>query len=161
MYRNESLMDLAHFTGINLKLFDKKYPMQIEALINKIGFSISQRNITQSSHIQLSTKTIIVKSSEHPFRKRYIVAHELGHYVKNHIIDEDCKSENIQQKIDVNTEQEANEFAVELLMPKYKVSKMFDKYSENNVIERLSLFFAVSESAIRHRLVNLGLNDVI
>jgi Zn-dependent peptidase ImmA (M78 family) len=118
---------------------------------------------------------ILVNNNDSPRRKRFTVAHEMGHFLsyengshsKAYIDNQpdgilkdraimlrsatmplEALSENAK-----NAELEANEIAAELLMPQDGVSKMFDE--EKNV-EEMADFFVVSESAMTMRLLNLG-----
>lgn len=117
---------------------------------------------------------IFIEEKEHPNRKRFTFAHELGHYFlhkdelqKNdgYFIDTDSTfslfrsyaSEQI-EKVDIKKkimEAEANCFAAELLMPKELVEKAYPELNYN--IKELASFFRVSEQAMTFRLFNLSL----
>ena len=97
-------------------------------------------------------------------RKRFTIAHELGHYFLNHINN---KGEFVDLHRDVlavksKEEQEANEFAGCLLMPEKKLVEKFDQLRKLNfgtgMIEmELSRIFKVSQSAMNVRLKRLNL----
>lgn len=98
-----------------------------------------------------------ISEKEHEYRKRFTLAHELGHYFL-HI--ELLKSEEmyIEQNIlfrswiHSDQEQEANMFAAEYLMPESKVRELYERYW---VIEILAWYFNVSNLAMAYRIDNL------
>lgn len=119
--------------------------------------------------------SILIEQSDHPNRKRFTFAHELGHFFLHKdklkwdhkiFIDTDNNyslfrrnSVHVRDE-DKPLEAEANYFAAELLMPKDVVEKA---YNEIWSIEILSNVFRVSIEAMTYRLSNLGLlqnNDV-
>lgn len=97
-------------------------------------------------------------------RKRFTIAHELGHYFLNHL---DNKGEYVDLHRDTNNskkidERNADAFAAALLMEKSKVEKNFEVlkkcgYSINTIISELSELFIVSRQAMEIRLNKLGL----
>lgn len=105
-----------------------------------------------------------LNASEHNLRKRFTLAHELGHFClhyeeKDTFLDEviafNRSPETNQQEI------EANQFAANLLMPEAFITsevktRFSSKISERNVSE-LANVFKVSEIAMTYRLVNMRL----
>jgi Zn-dependent peptidase ImmA (M78 family) len=107
--------------------------------------------------------TIYVNSFEPINRKRFTVAHELGHYFLNHLSDND---KIIHRRTDFFSldikEIEANAFAAALLMEQFKVKDLYNKLTYigvpiENIIVKLSDVFKVSRAAVKIRLKNLGL----
>ena len=101
-------------------------------------------------------------------RKRFTLAHELGHYFlhreyltqKWHFIDDDNTLYNKPWYRDLtdeikNMEEEANFFAAEILMPENVVR---EAYSKNDNLNDLADFFSVSTEAMFYRLKNLSLS---
>jgi Zn-dependent peptidase ImmA (M78 family) len=73
--------------------------------------------------------TIRVPPDEHPKRKRFSIAHELGHFKLNHLkgtIQKVCSKKDMESWHQPDVETEANFFASELLMPKKLVVGMCD-----------------------------------
>ena len=113
---------------------------------------------------------IFIDSRKHKNRQRFTFAHELWHYFlhsdilneKKSIVDKDNfylfrddvyknLSDDIKQM-----EEEANEFAWNLLIPEAKVLELWEK-SKN--IWLLAEAFDVSMSAMSYRIYNLNLSD--
>jgi Zn-dependent peptidase ImmA (M78 family) len=97
-----------------------------------------------------------VNKLHHKNRKRYTLAHELGHYIlhkdKNvDIVDTTFFRNNKTDSI----EYMANEFAAKLLMPEDKVRDFVDNQGIKNIGE-LAEKFEVSASAMKYRVVSLG-----
>ncbi len=104
--------------------------------------------------------------SESINRKRFTIAHELGHYVlhrdsKPLFVD---KNEKIMYRnLDSSTgeirkEREANAFAASLLMPKVFIQTTINSAPKNtnDIVSYLADKFKVSEQAMNFRLANLG-----
>lgn len=101
-----------------------------------------------SAFIELESK-IVEFNDKHPVvRKRFSVAHEIGHLILGHSIKNDIFSYSTKDA----TEVEANIFASELLMP-YDWLKRDLKESGVN-IENLSKKYWVSKEALGWRLAN-------
>lgn len=107
---------------------------------------------------------IYVQRSDHPRRKRFTVAHELGHMVKRqkdeNYFDDDIAT--VDKRDDLATkgvdpgEMYANAFAAALLMPRGVMEVMVDNdFSARHMAAVLS----VSLAAVSNRLKNLGLED--
>ena len=97
-----------------------------------------------------------VNKLHHKNRKRYTLAHELGHYIlhkeKNiDIVDTTFFRNNETDSI----EYMANEFAAKLLMPEDKVRYFVDVQKVKNIGE-LAAKFEVSASAMKYRIISLG-----
>ena len=111
-------------------------------------------------------RTIYVNSSEPSRRKRFTIAHELGHYFLGHLEE---GSKTIHRKNDFfskdKPELEANAFSAALLMNQYKVKELYKKLNyigvpQELIIEHMASTFKVSKSAVSIRLKELNLiND--
>lgn len=98
--------------------------------------------------------------SESRERQRFTIAHEIGHFASGHLTDgkvmfRDTK-EVFTKRVYDPQEAEANRFAAELLMPEALVKSAIQSDGIRTV-QQLAGRFLVSESAMRWRLVNLGL----
>ncbi len=99
---------------------------------------------------------IYVDKNQAPYRRRFSIAHEIGHFALNHL---ETKELDILFRDDLSSngscpeEIAANAFAAELLMPENLIKYI---YNENNSVLKTAIAFAVSEQAVRFRLKNLG-----
>lgn len=96
--------------------------------------------------IQMPQITGIMYNSTHSqHRQRYTVAHELGHFMMNHILTATYK-EVVNLKNKLKIEKEANIFAAELLMPKEMIKNALK--SRKYTAKELATLFDVSEEAM-------------
>lgn len=112
-----------------------------------------------------SAGIIYVNASHSDNRKRFSIAHELGHYFLSHCdgihIDKIHRDDNSSSGMFPN-EIEANNFAAELLMPRthveVEVEKLLNQGTVNKeeIIAALSGAFQVSRDAISNRFNSLG-----
>lgn len=108
-------------------------------------------------------------------RKRFTIAHELGHYIlhgdssskEEVFVDKDFiikyrNNVNSYNKVEIKQENEANAFAAALLMPKFLIEEEFrnndfSNLSEPDLIKYLAKKFEVSVLAMTYRLSNLNI----
>ncbi len=116
--------------------------------------------------------TMLINANDHAFRKRFTIAHELGHYVLDHYTDE---ADHTDQHIDLYRtgiepvgateppavrpasrpeEVQANIFASALLMP---ADLLRQSFKETDDVDRLARIFQVSAEAMGIKLGRLGL----
>lgn len=150
------------------------YPVDIVNLCNKNGITVFEEYlpthvsgfiIIQSQILKKynTNKLIVVNLLDAPSRRRFTIAHELGHYVlhRQHDVEMYAHRDAGQNN---SIEREANIFASNVLMPKYLVQKELDNisfdYWESSydafLIYKISNAFAVSEAAARVRLNELN-----
>ena len=101
---------------------------------------------------------IRVNIKHHPNRRRYTIAHELGHYCLHKHQEKFFECESFFRGRDrTRTETQANRFADELLMPK----KVFQRFLNANItdVETLAQRFGVSTLALRIRAKELGYRE--
>lgn len=102
--------------------------------------------------------TIYLSESDHPNRKRFTCAHEIGHFVKHR--DDADAFEYIDWRDGASSmgvdedERYANAFAAALLMPEKHVRRLRGEGMGEVAMART---FGVSEAAMVNRLKNLGL----
>lgn len=112
-----------------------------------------------------------VNRKHHENRRRFTIAHEIGHYFLHEYegVHFDGKNTGLQMYLrdDVSStgldiqEREANLFAAQLLMPKRLLKKDISKIEEIHLlegdeIEKLAKKYKVSAAAMTYRLANLG-----
>jgi Zn-dependent peptidase ImmA (M78 family) len=149
-------------------------PIDVERIAVGMGLKVVgfpfQDDISGVLVIDETGATIGYNPSESNVRKRFSIAHELGHYVlhskKNTsetFLDKLLFRKNITMysSKEEAIEREANYFAANILMPANVVVNEVNKLSaakdDEDNIKILSKKFDVSVSAMTYRLVNLGI----
>lgn len=114
-------------------------------------------------------KVILVNKREDLFHLRFVIAHELAHYLFDFVGKSDCSETNIvfsepykKDQHETEKEKRANTFAAELMMPKdlfikqYNIAK--DK-SDNRIfiVMYLSRFFETSIDSIEKRIKEVSI----
>merc|ERR1711916_51690 len=134
--------------------------IDIKKIANELGFQVYG---TTFQNEDISGKVIhnneckeIYVADESFERQRFTIAHEIGHIILHHNIDEEIS------EVDYRTsdrqfnrkEFQANAFASALLMPKNEAIKVWEKVYD---IDDFADYFEVSKKAASIRLLNLGL----
>ena len=142
----------------------RKYITNVKGIAKQLGIEILPYSFSEDISglfFKKGDKLYLgVNSSHSEKRKRFTIAHEIGHFIlhSDEPLHYDVKeleslhfrSENIS---DLN-EIESNSFAAELLMPEELVRELIEKGVTS--VKKLSEKFNVSEEAMRYRLINLG-----
>ncbi|WP_186363415.1 ImmA/IrrE family metallo-endopeptidase [Rhizobium binxianense] len=150
--------------------FDSTGPVDPVAVANELGLKVYNATFDDEGIHGLIAKrpsntSIYVNVNDRPVRKRFTVAHELGHFVlhlaagEGEFIDTQDNFRTIQDPDtpwdDVRrAEWEANVFAAALLMPKEAVVRAWKEIADP---EGMAAFFQVSQQAMTFRLDSLGL----
>ena len=105
-------------------------------------------------HIPPGRPVIAVNSARPLCRRRFSIAHEIGHYILGHnsLLFSGSGGEGMIKR-DPKQERAANAFAAEFLMPKIALSREAHKYSLRGLARR----YMVSMQAMEIRLKELGL----
>jgi len=94
-----------------------------------------------------------------PYRQRFTVAHELGHYFLGHDLSDGLNRvdtiTNLSNPTD-KIETQANSFAAELLMPREFIEHILYEQQISD-IDKIADMLQVSRLALGYRLKNLGL----
>jgi Zn-dependent peptidase ImmA (M78 family) len=145
-------------------------PVDPVDLASKLGVTVHNAKFADDSLAGLIAKRgdnaqILVEQSDPPYRKRFSIAHELGHHFLHllqdgHIIDRRVDMFREKQPAAAsgsshrNQEIEANWFAAALLMPEDLVRL---HWAENPSVTVLARVFNVSEEAMGYRVDALDL----
>lgn len=149
-------------SNIKDQLDDEYYPLVgLDVMANKLGIKVHELDLTSISgslsgfitYDDPKTKLhpeIFIEKTMSPERKKFTLAHELGH----HFLHEGIKLrlDNLDYSLndkDTAEESEANYFAAALLMPKELVIKLLERRKS---IEEIAKYFQVSLSAARNRI---------
>lgn len=154
---------------------DFELPVNINQIIKEEGVELVNytfdEDISGVLVLNGSQSTIGVNQSHSEVRKRFTMAHELGHYILHR--DEGSsmfmdkvlyrKTSNNYSPKDEKLEREANFFAANLLMPKSVIDSYIEEnhvdFYEDSHIQKMAEEFGVSASAMTFRLINLGIVD--
>lgn len=141
---------------------DEYYPLvSLDVMAQKLGIKVYESDLTDITgslsgfitYDDPATKShprIYIEKSMSPERKKFTLAHELGHHflhegVKLRLDNLDYSLENK----DTTEESEANYFAASLLIPKELLLKLLD---QKKSVEEIADYFQVSLSAARNRV---------
>lgn len=157
----------------------KKPPVPIERLARLLDASIVYEHLdaeVSGALYRLPERVVIAVNKGHAAtRKRFTIAHELGHLVlhlgrplivdhlvRAHVNLRDHRSSLATEKEEI----EANAFAANLLMPKpfvhREIARLLARESASEqTIDDLATRFEVSPQAMDYRLTNLGLRSTL
>ncbi len=148
-------------------------PIPVEKISEECGLSVIRRNVESISGfiIRGEGKAVIGVNSSNPIvRQRFTIAHELGHYLIHPPGTNDVHIDSgfeIRFRDDLSSqgtdtsEQEANFFAAELLMPQQFIQSDLENAGKIDLengefLEGLAQRYEVSNQALLIRLANLG-----
>jgi Zn-dependent peptidase ImmA (M78 family) len=131
-------------------------PVPVEKIAQKFNLEIVEFPFHSeiSGLLKKERGVIGVNKGQHPYRRRFTIAHELGHFLLGHDMG---KEEIIDSSFDrpLPQEREANIFASVLLMPSEWAKSSAKKTGID--IEKLSKEYEVSKQAVAVRLLELNL----
>ena len=160
--QSEALKKLSErYKDAELQDIDGEFPVPIGKICERLGINASHIKLPDNISGKLKKDGdmyyIEVNEEHHPYRRRFTVAHELGHYLK-HKKYLDSQGEILERSDRIYTEEEnkreaeANKFAAELLMP----TKVFiKKHQKSGDLQELVDYFCVSKLAIEVRIASL------
>ena len=163
--KNNALRELRdRYSCPELERYDDEFPVDVGKVAQTLGIQLFGLDLPGdiSGKIYHKDNKICVELNkrEHPYRMRFTLAHELGHYLL-HKKELDKEGQILERSSytlnDKKMESQANQFAARLLMPSYKIKELFRNH---NMIPELSDYFQVSEIALGFRLMNMGISYV-
>ncbi|MBA5249938.1 MAG: ImmA/IrrE family metallo-endopeptidase [Gammaproteobacteria bacterium] len=143
-----------------IEKFHGEYPTPVVAIAEKLGISVVEKDFDNTDFYGEISKdddnkyTISINSKSDAPRIRNTVAHEIGHFVKHedffqeHNVISDVKlnfKKTGYDELELIQEDEANEFAIELLVPKKQAFKML---TEGKTIQEIAHTFIVPEATV-------------
>lgn len=145
--------------------------VNVRDILQKLGFQITEVNSPNISGELRNSKEILVNSGDVEYRKRFTMAHELGHALQGKEAAFRKSDSDGYSGVDKKDEIFANKFAAQLLMPRKLVVHYIDQYiSENglqparlnettvrDIKEYLSDKLNMSIQSINFRIENLNL----
>jgi hypothetical protein len=133
-------------------------PVPVEAIAEDLlGLRVAESESLEVSGMLLpAEREVWLNVTESPERRRFTLAHELGHWVCQVLEGRGapvmCRADEVGVGEGRALEREANVFAAELLMPEELVRERFDGTAATT-----APMFSVSEEAMAWRAYNLGL----
>lgn len=162
MIRSHLAREKAHNILSMYKIIDP--PVDVVKVSKLLGFKVVlfdfPETLSAVVKIEGTKKIIAVNKNKPEVRQRFSIAHELGHYLSGHdnfsheretFIDRDKKYLDPHHR----EEEEADEFAAELLMPEFMLKK--DVFENKLDAAELAKKYSVSEQAVWLQLINLKL----
>ena len=161
---NNLTQDIIDYYSIEIPITDMS-----DVVEKKMGGRIEETTRIEEladGSVEKAGDNFIIKVS--PFqseeRKRFTIAHELGHlflhmgYKTNQKIWDSQKERHYYRSGSSLIEYQANEFAAALLMPRKKYLEILDDYTENSIVDtpEVAEYFGVSVSAASNRGKFLG-----
>lgn len=142
-------------------------PVDPVVLANRLGIKVHNAKFSQEGVSGVIAKrgdyvSLLVNEADAPARKRFTIAHELGHHFLHLVrdgafVDKEVdlfRGEPGEEDARKQEEVQANQFAAALLMPEELVRTEFEAAPDLTAIARL---FNVSEAAMGFRLSQLRL----
>ena len=121
---------IANAIEIVSSFMDHRYPVDIESICKELGIKVKDnRSLDKDGYLicQNGKKIILVNSQiTNRHRKRFVIAHELGHFLLHRAQLYSCDNVSEAANQNVNNqeqEKEANAFASELLIPRDEINK--------------------------------------
>ena len=145
-----------------LQEFHKQAPISVVAIADKLGIKVYKTNdfddqisglIQKDEHHGGKSGYAIYTNGHHPItRRRFTIAHEIGHFVLHRdLIGDGITDDGLyRSRLRGGFESEANRFAANLLMPKKLVWEFIEQGVDT--VEELAEEFNVSKSAMSIRL---------
>lgn len=136
--------------------------IDLEAIAYHVNATVRYRPLDgcEARIVGTNTKAIItVKEDSHPRRKRFSIAHELGHWHHHRGKCLVCRAEDFAPRRQVSPEQTADRFAADLLLPSYlfRPLALSQKRLDFPSIRQLADEFDVSITATAIRMVETDL----
>lgn len=162
---NKTIIELQAQKILN-KFSIRQAPVPIEEIVAKLGIKMSYAPSEDYSGMLIRKKKsalMAINSNEPESRRRFSMAHELGHYIfgKEAVSVDYRNTEYIEKPAE---EKLVDLFAANLLMPKRILRMDFEKISGSFSSERLTELarkYKVSSEAMKYRLANLGLIELV
>jgi hypothetical protein len=140
---------------------DRELPVPVESIaVDLLGLCVDELPLDVSGLLLPAERQIYVNADEPPQRRRFTLAHELGHWVCQCLEGQTapvyCRAADVAPDTDRVLEREANIFAAELLMPEERVR---EEWGRAATFAELAVTFGVSAQAMAWRLYSFGLAE--
>lgn len=148
------------------KIFSPDIVTDVYSICNQLGIEITEAPIKADAYLECENGNsyIVLKESLNEERKKFTIAHELGHFCIPWHSDLifGCDIKEMDYKNDyAPRENEANLFAAELLMPTEEFRRNFTGKISYAMVSKLANIFGVSFQATLNRCIDLANEDCI
>lgn len=148
----------------------------IVKIAKSFDFKIYKKSLKESGDININgttfgkyghNKVILVNKHDELFHQRFVIAHELAHYLFDFLGNEEYENKNVifadtyqKDKHETLQEKRASTFAAEIMMPKdlfikqYNIAKQ-ETYSKLFILMYLSKYFETSIDSIERRIMEV------
>ena len=140
---------------------------EVNLKIIRVDFSSLEadfnRKISGMLFIDETRRYIMINKKDVPQRQRFTIAHELAHFFLHHDKNSNqtiVSFRGLQRPSEAKLENEADQFAAELLMPEDLLRKEYEIIS-TPLLSQLAKKFDVSKTAMKYRLDILGLDCIL
>ncbi len=137
--------------------------IRLEDIAYDLGVSVVEGTLENASaRLVVNNKNAVIRVNQeeaYPFRKRFSIAHELGHFIleHGHSLERICDDSSLNDWYGGSEEAQANAFAAELLLPKSIFEPRCDVREVSlDVARELSQEFQVSLTPTARRFVELN-----
>ncbi|GAB3660177.1 hypothetical protein GCM10027591_12920 [Zhihengliuella somnathii] len=163
--KNSAMRDIdvgQHLAAMALQRFDADSHVQdnhldhsiTEAFGIDVAFVDLPAGVSGAAWATDDFRVILVNRRDSLVRRRFTIAHELGHILAGHASDlvTDDSSKNRKSQ----PERLANAFAAAFLMPESEIRRIADQPIDDDAFARLAVALRVSPLSLSYRLLNLG-----
>lgn len=164
MYNVNNFSDPRRAAAEVLRMYwDGSLPVKVDDIARRMGAHVVKRqgaDYTYSGYFidrcdsQDGIPTIEFNGNDSVTRRRFTVAHELGHFALGH--GTSPRDYAFNATTSDSKERAANQFAAEILMPADTVRHVIMK-GYASTVEQLASMFGVSTLAMGYRLENIGM----
>lgn len=145
--------------AVMIKHWDGKFPVNPSLLASRLGIEVvASSGVSYAGKAAKSADKIVINinSDESTLRQRFALAHAIGHCVLGHLTSEIVDTAAAyDRRASGRIEREANEFAMELLIPKLALDHFIFKKGVTNPVD-LAHMFSVSQVCMHSRLKKAG-----
>ncbi|RLP24019.1 ImmA/IrrE family metallo-endopeptidase [Mesorhizobium sp. YM1C-6-2] len=144
-------------------------PVPVDQIALRLGIDeIRERPLREFEAVlvtdpERSSGSILLNSRSSPYRRRYSLAHELGHFLcgwhkqtsrKGFVCNKRDMAIPSGNDVHVRQETEANQFAIELLAPKRLISRYLNRLPDLEHVLAMHAALEISKTAAARRYVN-------
>jgi Zn-dependent peptidase ImmA (M78 family) len=148
--KNEHIDILSKFSGL--------FPVPVETVANAFGYTVNYSKLDKNI-LDYKNKIININYLDCKYKQRYTIAKAIGYIINtdNVVNFYTNYTQNINKNNNDKKEIIANQFAMDLLMPKNEFTKLFNELKQLNksnilIFMNLSSYFGVSEQLVKIRL---------